>query len=133
MSVLAASSDYPLLNVMWTMFAFFLWVLWFWLLITVLSDLFRRTDVSGWSKAGWTVLVLVVPFFGVFMYLITQGQRMQERQMSQRDRARGDLDRSYDRPSNGHVTSEISEAKQLLDSGAITQAEFDTMKQKALA
>ena len=133
MSVLAADNGYPLLDVMWTMFAFFLWFIWIWLLISIFSDLFRRRDLSGWAKAGWTFFVLVLPFIGVFVYLIGQGRDMAERRVADERaaiEARGYVPRQA---SNGHVSSEISEAKHLLDSGAITPAEYDVIKQKALA
>jgi hypothetical protein len=133
MSVLAADNGYPLLDVMWTMFAFFLWVIWIWLLISVFSDIFRRHDMSGWGKAGWSVLVLVLPFLGVFIYLVSQGHHMQDRAAADQQAA---IERAgYVRAAstNGHVSGEITEAKQLLDSGAITPAEYDVIKQKALA
>src|SRR5215211_8457519 len=72
--VLAA--DYPFLDILWTMLVFFGWVIWFWLLITVFSDLFRRHDTSGWGKAGWTVLLLVLPFVGVLIHMVAQGKHM---------------------------------------------------------
>ena len=129
-----ASTDYPLLNVMWTMFAFFMWVIWIWLLITVFADLFRRSDISGWGKAGWCVMVLVLPFLGVFIYLVAQGHNMQKRTQAEQEASQKQFD-SYVRSvsSNGHTTSEIGEAKQLLDSGAITADEYETIKRKALA
>jgi hypothetical protein len=131
MTVLA-DSDYPLLDVMWTMFVFFMWCIWIWLLITVFSDLFRRRDVSGWGKAGWTFGLLVLPFLGVFIYLVSQGQNMHQRQVEYEQAVLES--RGYTRAaSNGHAATEISQAKQLLDDGAITSAEFDTIKQKALA
>ena len=133
MRVLAADNGYPLLDVMWTMFAFFMWMIWIWLLISIFSDLFRRPDLSGWGKAGWTALVLVLPFIGVFVYLISQGSHMQDRRVA--DEQAAIESRGYVRPSssNGHNYGEISEAKHLLDEGAITPAEFDKIKQKALA
>src|SRR5215217_2592377 len=73
------AADYPFLDVFWTMLVFFGWVIWFWLLITVFADLFRRHDVSGWGKAGWTLFVIVLPFLGVLIYLIAQGRQMAER------------------------------------------------------
>jgi hypothetical protein len=133
MTVLADGADYPLLNVMWTMFAFFMWCIWIWLLISIFSDVFRRKDLSGWGKAGWSFLVLVLPFLGVFIYLISQGRDMAERRVAE-ERAiiesRGYVPAGS---SNGHVTSQISEAKHLLDDGAITAEEFAAIKQKALA
>src|SRR4051812_37970673 len=130
-----ASSGYPLANAMWTMFVFFAWVIWIWLLFTVFSDLFQRRDVSGWGKAGWTAFMLVLPFVGVLTYLIVQGSDMGQRQS---DRQQAAL-RKYETAAhngaatNGHTVSDITEAKGLLDSGAITTDEYETLKRKALA
>src|SRR4051812_19623750 len=134
MVLAAGSSDYPLLNVFWTMLIFFAWVIWFWLLITVFSDVFRRHDLSGWGKGGWTVLVLVVPVLGALIYLISQGKHMQERAIKQQHDAQSDFD-NYVRTvsSNGHAASDIGSAKELLDDGTITREEFETLKAKALA
>jgi len=131
--VLAA--NYPFLDVLWTMIVIFAWVIWFWLLITVFSDLFRRTDISGWGKAGWIILVVVLPYFGVFIYLIAQHQGMTERSMAQAQRQQSQFDDYVKSVSGGGggAAAEIEKAKQLLDSGAITQAEFDSLKAKALA
>src|SRR5688572_32393271 len=73
------AADYPFLDVFWTMLVFFFWVIWIWILITVLIDLFRRHDISGWGKAAWALFVIVLPYLGVFVYLITQGGKMAER------------------------------------------------------
>jgi len=128
------AADYPFLDVMWTMFVFFMWVLWFWLLFTVFADVFRRNDLSGWGKAGWLVFTIVLPFLGVFVYLIAQGSAMTQRNVERARDQRAQLD-DYVREtaSNGGAASEIDKAKQLLDSGAITQGEFQTLKAKALA
>ena len=130
--VLAA--DYPFLDILWTMLVFFGWVIWFWLLIIVFSDLFSRHDISGWGKAGWIVLVVVLPYLGVFIYLIAQGRQMAERRDQQSQAARSEFD-DYVKTvaAPGGAAAEIEKAKQLLDSGAITQAEFDAIKTKALA
>ena len=77
------ATDYPFLDVIWTMFIFFLWILWFWLLFTVFADIFRRRDISGLGKTGWILFCIFLPFLGVFIYLISQGQHMAERNMSQ--------------------------------------------------
>src|SRR4051794_21243856 len=129
-----ASSGYPLANAMWTMFVFFAWVIWIWLLFTVFGDLFRRQDVSGWGKAGWTAFMLVLPFVGVLTYLIVQGSDMGQRQ-SEREQAalRRYETAAHNGSTNGHTATEISEAKDLLDSGAITTDEYETLKRKALA
>ena len=121
-------------QVMWTMFVFFAWVLFFWLLFTVFGDLFRRHDISGWAKAAWTFLVIVLPFLGIFIYLIAEGKGMGERSMEQARGAEAQMDtyvRSVAGSSNG--AEQIAKAKELLDTGAINQAEFDTLKAKALA
>ena len=73
------AADYPFLDVLWTMFIFFLWVIWFWILITVFADLFRRHDTSGFVKVAWIVFVIILPFLGVFIYLIVNGQGMADR------------------------------------------------------
>jgi hypothetical protein len=121
-------------DVLWSMFVFFMWVLWFWLLFTVFADLFRRHDISGWGKAGWSVFVILLPFLGVFIYLIVEGRAMGERNMRQAQASQGQMDayvRSVARSTS--ATDQIAQAKQLLDSGAISQAEFDQIKAKALA
>ena len=81
--MLVFAADYPFLDVLWTMLVFFGWVIWFWLLITVFADLFRRHDISGWGKAGWIVSCIFLPFLGVLIYLIAQGQHMAERNAEQ--------------------------------------------------
>jgi len=130
--VLAA--NYPFLDVMWTMLVFFAWVIWFWLLITVFGDIFRRHDISGWGKAGWTVFVIVLPFLGVFIYMIAESKGMAERSAKQVQAAQTQAD-DYIRQvaAQGDPASQIAQAKTLLDSGAINQQEFDSLKQKALA
>ena len=129
------ATDYPFLDVMWTMAIFFVWILWFWLLFTVFADIFRRHDLSGLGKTGWIVFAILLPFLGVFIYLITQNVGMTERSL-QRSRAQRDEFDQYVRQTasgGGGAAAEIDQAKQLLDSGAITQAEFAALKQKALA
>jgi hypothetical protein len=126
------AADYPLLDVVWTMLIFFIWVAWFILLFRILVDIFRRHDLSGWGKAGWVLFVLVLPFLGVFVYLITQSQGMANRDMAQAQAAQSQFD-DYVRTVSSGSAGEIEKAKQLLDSGAITQAEFEAIKAKALA
>ena len=131
--VLAA--DYPLLNAFWTILIFFLWVLWFWLLITIFIDLFR-SHMSGWAKAGWAVLLIVLPFIGVLIYLIVNGRHMAERSQREAEAAQAQVDdriRAVAASNGAGAASEIEKANQLLASGTITQAEFDQIKQKALA
>jgi len=129
------AADYPFLDLMWTMVVFFLWILWFWLLFTVFADIFRRHDLSGWGKAAWLIFAIVLPFLGVFVYLITQNVGMTERNLQQARAQREQFD-DYVRQTagtGGGAAGEIDKAKQLLDSGAITQAEFEALKQKALS
>jgi hypothetical protein len=129
------ATDYPFLDLMWTMVIFFVWILWFWLLFTVFADIFRRHDLSGLGKTGWIVFAILLPFLGVFIYLITQNVGMTERNL-QRSRAQRDQFDQYVRQTAGGgagAAAEIDKAKQLLDSGAITEAEFEALKQKALA
>ncbi len=126
------AADYPFLNILWTMIIFFAWVAWIWIVITVLVDVFRRDDIGGWGKAGWVVFVIVVPFLGVLIYLIAQHDGMRERSMKQAQTQQAAMDQ-YVRDTAGGSASEIAKAKELLDSGAITQAEFEAIKQKALA
>ena len=119
------AASYPFLDVFWTMFIFFVWILWFMLLFKVFGDIFRRDDLSGLGKTGWIILTIVLPFLGVFIYLITQNDGMTKREI---DRARARRVQS----GGDSVAAELDKAKQLLDAGAITQAEFDAIKQRAL-
>jgi len=130
-----ASAEYPFLNLMWTMLVFFCWIAWFWLLFVAFGDLFRRTDVSGWAKAGWTVLVLVLPIIGVLLYLGTQGPRLLERQRARELAAYRRFD-DYARPVSGADetgAAQIAEARRLLDEGIIDDREYAALKRKALA
>src|SRR3954451_11112628 len=128
--VLAA--DYPFLDVFWTMIIFFCWVAWIWMLVLILGDVFRR-DASGWVKAGWCVFLIVLPFLGVFIYLIANGKDMTERRVREVQVSQANFD-DYVRTvaADGGSAGEIERAKALLDSGAITQPEFDRLKAKAL-
>ncbi len=126
--------DYPFLDVLWTMLIFFCWVIWFWLLITVFADIFRRHDTSGFAKVLWVIFVIVLPFLGVFIYLIANSKGMAERSVDRASAQQQQFD-AYVQSAAGSSgpAAEIDKAKQLLDSGAITQSEFDAIKQKALA
>ncbi len=133
--MLLADSGYPLLGVMWTMFVFFLWILFIWLLVTVYVDLFRRDDVSGWVKTGWVIFTLVLPYIGVFAYLIVEGRKMAARNsqtMDRRSRGTQEYINTVSASSHPNGADEIAKAKELLDSGAITQAEYEVMKKKVL-
>jgi hypothetical protein len=126
------ASSYPLLNAIWTMFVFFGFIIWLWMLFAVLVDVFRRHDISGWAKAGWTLFVIVLPFLGVLTYLIVHGRDMGERRAHDVQASQTQFDQHI-RSVAGGPAGEISQAKELLDSGAITQAEFDEIKRHALA
>jgi putative oligomerization/nucleic acid binding protein/phospholipase D-like protein len=121
-------------QVIWTMFIFFMWVIWIWLLIVVFTDLFRRHDCSGWAKAGWSIFIILLPFLGVFVYLIAEGKQMGERQQAQAQAAQQDMDAYVKQvAADSDPAEQIAKAKQLLDSGAIDQTEYDALKAKALA
>lgn len=126
------AADYPFLNVLWTMIVFFAWLAWIWIAITVFIDVFRRDDIGGWGKAAWVVFVIVLPFLGVLVYLIAQHDGMRERSAKQAQAQKQEFDQ-YVRETAGGSATEIAKAKELLDSGAISQEEFDKLKAKALA
>ncbi len=127
------ASSYPFLDVLWTMFIFFLWVIWFWLLFTVFVDVFRRHDIHGGKKTLWLIFVIILPFLGVFIYIITQNDGMTQRNLDRAQAQRAQFDEYVRDTAGGGATAEIANAKKLLDEGTITQAEFDAIKQKALA
>ena len=126
------AADYPFLDVLWTMVIFFLWVLWFWLLFTVIADIFRRDDISGWGKTGWLIFCILLPFLGVFVYLITQNDGMTQRNLDRARSQQAQFDQYVRETAGGGAAAEIDQAKKLLDSGAISQEEFEAIKRKAL-
>lgn len=125
------AADYPFMDVLWTMIVFFAWIAWIWIAITCFVDIFRRHDIGGWHKAFWVVFIIIVPFLGVLVYLIAQHDGMRERSIKQAQDQQAAFDQ-YVRDAAGGSAGEIAKAKELLDSGAIDQAEFDRLKQKAL-
>ena len=126
------AADYPFLDVFWTILIFFFWVIWIWIVITVLIDVFRRHDIGGFAKALWVIFVVILPWLGVLIYLIVEHDGMRERSMKQAQAQKEQFD-DYVRDTTGGSADEIAKAKGLLDSGAITQQEFDALKAKALA
>ena len=128
------AADYPFLEVLWTLLIFFLWVMWFWLLIVIVGDVFRRHDIGGGKKTIWLIFILFVPFIGVLAYVLANSDGMAERNLERARSQRAQMD-DYVRETagSGGAAAEIDKAKGLLDSGAITQAEFDAIKAKALA
>ena len=126
------AADYPFLDVLWTMILFFAWVAWIWIAITVFVDIFRRHDIGGFAKAAWVVFVIVLPFLGVLIYLIAQHDGMRERSVKQAQAQQAAFDQ-YVRETAGGSAAEIAKAKELLDAGTISQAEFDAIKAKAVS
>jgi hypothetical protein len=128
------AADYPFLDIVFTMLIFFAWVVWIWMMIMILSDVFRRHDISGWGKATWVVFLIVLPFIGVLVYLVAQHDGMAARRSSDLRDAEAQMDvylRSV--PAEQGPASEIAKAAQLRDNGAITQTEFEAIKAQALA
>jgi Short C-terminal domain/Phospholipase_D-nuclease N-terminal len=118
------------------LFEFFLFFAWFMCLFWVLGDIFRSKDLGGGAKTLWVIFVIVIPWLGILVYLIARGHGMQERQLEQAREMRAAQEeyiKSVATPSSGDAASQIADAKGLLDSGAITQAEFEQLKAKALA
>jgi Short C-terminal domain/Phospholipase_D-nuclease N-terminal len=130
--VLLAEVDYPFLNILWSMLIFFCFVIWIWTVFGCLADVFRRHDISGWGKAGWLVFMIVLPFLGVLAYIVTQGKGMADRSAEQIKAQQAQFD-DHVREVAGSSAAEISQAKELLDKGAINQDEFEQLKSKALA
>lgn len=127
-------SSYTFLDFLWDALVIFAWVIWFWLLITVFADLFRRHDLSGWTKAAWVIFVIVLPYFGVLIYLIAEHKGMAERNTQSAQASQQQFDQYVQSvAAQSDPSEQIAKAKKLLDDGAITQAEFDRLKQKALA
>ena len=129
-----AATSYSFANSVWDILIFFAWVIFIWIAITVLVDVFRRHDISGWQKAGWVVLVALLPWIGVLTYLLFNHTEMAERRAQDSQTAQTQFDHYIRHAAGtGGPASEIAKAKQLLDDGTITQAEFDAIKAKALA
>ncbi|MCD6015114.1 MAG: integral rane protein [Solirubrobacterales bacterium] len=130
--MLIAEADFPFLEFLWAMIVFFAWVAWIWIAITCFMDIFRRHDIGGGHKAAWVVFIIVIPFLGVLAYLISQHDAMRDRSIEKAKSQQAAMD-EYVRQTAGGSASEIAKAKELLDSGAITRAEFDSIKAKALS
>ena len=134
MFLASSSYSYPILGAFWTIFMIFLWVIWFWILITIIIDIFRSHDLSGWAKALWFVFILFLPLIGVLVYLIARGGKMHERQVRQAQRQEEQL-RSYVQEAAGSQSSvdQLAKLADLRDRGVITAEEFDREKAKILA
>ena len=133
--LLASSSySYPVLGAFWTIFMIFLWVIWFWVLITIFIDLFRSHDLSGWAKALWFIFILILPLIGVLVYLIARGGKMHERQVQDAQVQEREL-RQYVQEAAGSQSpaDQLAKLADLRDRGVITAEEFDREKAKILA
>jgi len=128
------ATSYPFLEVFWTMLIFFAFVVWLWILFTVFTDVFRRHDISGLVKAIWIIFVIILPYLGVFVYLIAEHTGMTERSVKAQQEAKSQFDQ-YVQSAAGKTdpAEQIAKAKGMLDDGTISQAELDQIKQKALA
>ena len=134
--LLASSSySYPLLGAFWTILMIFLWVIWFWILITIFIDLFRSRDLSGWAKALWFIFILILPLIGVLVYLIARGGKMHEH--AARDaQVQEQQFRQYVQEAAGSGEStadQLSKLADLRERGVITADEFESQKAKILA
>ena len=127
------AADYPFIDVLWSMIIFFFWVIWIWIVITVLIDIFRRDDLGGWAKWAWVVFVVILPWLGVLIYLIVEHDGMRDRSLKQAQAQRQQVDQYVRETAGGGSAAEIAQAKELLDAGTITQTEFEALKAKALA
>jgi hypothetical protein len=131
---LVIATSYPFLDILWTTLIFFAWVIFIWIVIVAMIDIFRRDDLSGWGKAAWIVFIVIIPWIGVLAYLIVNHDGMNERRMKEARASQSQFDDYVRRTAgSGGAAVEIEKAKQLLDDGAITQAEFDAIKAKALS
>jgi Phospholipase_D-nuclease N-terminal/Short C-terminal domain len=131
---MVVAASYPFLNIFWTMILFFAWVAWIWMVIDILRDIFRRRDIGGWGKAAWCILLIVVPFIGALTYVIAQHDGMAERSAERLARAEQDFDARIRAagPTNGGAASEIQTAADLRERGAISDAEYEELKDRVL-
>jgi len=132
--LLASSYSYPLLGAFWTIFIIFLWVIWFWILITIIIDLFRSHDLSGFAKALWFIFIIFLPLIGVLVYLIARGGKMHEHAVKDARRQEADF-RSYVQEAAGSQSpaDQLAKLADLRDRGVITPQEFEREKAKILA
>ena len=125
--------NYPLLDAFWTMLWFFLWILWFFLLFRIILDIFRSKDLGGWGKAGWLIFVCILPFLGVFVYLIARGSKMAQRDVEDAQAA-DQAARSYirDVAQESSPADQLAKLADLRERGVISDAEFQQSKAKVL-
>ena len=123
-------------QVLWSMIWFFLFFIWIWMMIGIFGDIFRSDDLGGWGKAAWSFFIIIMPFLGVFIYLIVRGGGMAKRRMDEAQAANQQFQQyvqSVATPSGGSVADELQRLATLRDQGVITQEEFDSLKAKAMA
>jgi predicted PurR-regulated permease PerM len=127
--------DYPILGVFWTMLWIFLWIIWIFILFRVIFDIFRSHDMGGWAKALWLIFVIILPFLGVFVYLIARGRSMSERDQQRAQQAQDQFN-TYVRQAAASSPSSADQLTKLADlkaQGVITDAEFEQQKAKILS
>jgi Phospholipase_D-nuclease N-terminal len=128
------ATNYPLSEIFWTILFFFVFVVWLMILFNVLGDLFRRHDITGATKVLWIIFIVVLPYIGTFAYLVTQHSGMAERAQKQQHDAKASFDHYVQSvAAKADPTEKIAKAHELLERGAINQAEFDQIKRQALA
>jgi hypothetical protein len=134
MSLASSSYSYPIVGAFWSIFMIFVWVIWFWVLITIFIDLFRSHDLSGWVKALWFIFILLLPLIGVLVYLIARGGKMHEHQVRDAQVQEQDFRRYVqETASSGSTADQLAKLADLRDRGVITAEEFDREKAKILA
>ncbi len=127
------ASSYPFIEVFWTMLIFFAFFIWIWLLFIIFADLFRRSDISGWAQVAWIVFIVILPYLGVFVYLIAEHKGMTERSVKQQRAAQAEMDQYVRSVARSDRSEQIAKGEELLKQGTITQAEFDQIKQRAIS
>jgi ABC-type multidrug transport system fused ATPase/permease subunit len=126
------ATNYPLLDVFWTMLWFFLFFIWIWLLITIFVDLFRSHDLSGWAKAGWVIFVIILPLLGILFYLIFRGSSMHERAVQQAQQQEADFRQYVQETAQTSSADQLTKLADLRDRGVITNDEFEQQKARIL-
>ena len=128
------ATDYPFLNILWSMLVVVGFIMWIWLAIMCFMDIFRRQDIGGFAKAIWIIFIIFIPLLGVLFYLIAYHNGIAERNQKGQEAAQAAFDQQVrEAAGKGGPAGEIETAQKLLDAGTITQDDFDKLKAKALA
>jgi Short C-terminal domain len=130
---MVVAAEYPFLNILGTMAIFFLWTIWIIMMVQILIDVFRRRDLSGGAKVGWTIFLIVLPFIAALIYLAKNSEGLSDRRYSEQVKQADFSQHAASVAADGGSAGEIARAKELLDAGTITPAEFDRLKTRALA